>query len=72
MLSSRMEMMTGLLCDYGRWGAGLPSCHGSYEPSVPQELSEAFADEERKWIGKCRRHKMGWHSALLCHPRRFV
>lgn len=47
MLSSLMEMMTGLLCDYGRWGAGLPSCHGSYEPSVPQELSKAFADEER-------------------------
>ena len=46
MLNSLLVAMTDLLCEYGRWGAGLPSCHGSFEPSVPQELVEELDEKE--------------------------
>lgn len=25
-------------CWYGKWGAGVPSCHGAFEAKVPEEL----------------------------------
>lgn len=25
-------------CWYGKWGAGVPSCHGAFEVKVPEEL----------------------------------
>lgn len=46
MLSSLLTTIIDLLCAYGRWGAGLPSCHGSYEPAVPKELQKEFGDAE--------------------------
>lgn len=38
MLRWFFKKMVDGLCLYGKWGAGMPSCHGSFEASVPDEL----------------------------------
>ena len=33
-----MKLLGRWLCAYGRYGAGVPSYHGTYEAPVPEEL----------------------------------
>ena len=33
-----VERLLQWVCAYGRYGAGVPSCHGGFEAPVPEEL----------------------------------
>ena len=35
-----VKLLMQWVCAYGRYGAGTPSYHGSYEAPVPEELKE--------------------------------
>ncbi len=35
-----LDRLMRWVCAYGRYGAGVPSCHGTFEAEVPKKLKE--------------------------------